>query len=136
MKKTMIVGLLTLLAGAASAEVSVIVHPSNSSSLTASDIKQIYLNKKKKFGGGASIEPVGLDPKASATEEFNKKVLGKNANQVKSYWSKLVFTGKGKPPKVMSAKDAIEFVAKNPAGIAYVESSEAQGAAVKVVSSF
>ncbi len=38
---------------------------------------------------------------------FLKNVLNKNASQLKACWSKLVFTGKGKPPEEVSGGAAM-----------------------------
>ena len=45
-------------------------------------------------------------------------------SQLKSYWSKLVFTGKGQPPRdVQTDAEMIELVAGNPNIIGYVDIS-------------
>ena len=116
--------------------VDVIVHPSNADALDQATISKIFLGKSSKFPGGSKAVPVALAEGASAAEEFNDKVLGKSSSQLKSYWSKLVFTGKGTPPKeVASDQDVIDLISANPNMIGYVSSGSATGA-VKVVGSF
>lgn len=85
--------------------VSVIVHPSNSAALDQSSISRIFLGKAKSFPGGGSAVPINLADGSAGSEDFNAKVLNKSASQLKAYWSKLVFTGKGTPPKAV-ANDA------------------------------
>jgi hypothetical protein len=67
---------------------------------------------------------------------FNEKILNKTSSQMKAYWSKLVFTGKGTPPKeLLSDKEVIDLVSKNPNMIGYIQ-KESVTAAVKVVATF
>ncbi|WP_286235162.1 phosphate ABC transporter substrate-binding protein [Thalassotalea sediminis] len=107
------------------ADVSVIVHPSNSSAITEDDISRMFLGKNKSFANGNSVDPVNAKYGNGAREEFEDKVLGKSKSQMKAYWSKLIFTGKGKPPKELSSdEDIIAFVASNPDAIGYVASDK------------
>lgn len=113
--------------------VTVIVHPSNADAINNKDIKKIFLGKSKKFPGGNHAVPITSD---SLNDEFTKTVLKKSPGQVKAYWSKLIFTGKGQAPKfVDSDADVIELISKNPNMIGYVENS-AVTPDVKVIGTF
>ena len=82
------------------AEVAVIVHPASGiESLTEDDIARLFLGKSKSFPGGAQAVPINQNEGSAAREKFNEAVCKKNASQYKAYWSQLVFTGKGTPPK-------------------------------------
>ncbi|USD29739.1 phosphate ABC transporter substrate-binding protein [Pseudoalteromonas sp. SCSIO 43201] len=116
--------------------VDVIVNPANNSALDENEIKQIFIGKAKSFSDGSKALPITQVDGSSVTDEFNEKVLNKSSSQLKAYWSKLVFTGKGTPPKE-AADDAevIKLVASNPNLIGFVSSGAADGS-VKVVKSF
>ena len=116
------------------AEIAVIVHPSTGfSSLTEDDVSRIFLGKSKSFPGGAQAVPVNQNEGAAAREKFNESVCKKNASQYKAYWSQLVFTGKGTPPKDAGDDAAVKaLVAANPNMIGYVDAA-AVDASVKVV---
>ena len=117
-------------------EITVIVHPSNSASLDAKTIGKIFLGKSSSYSNGSEAVPINMKEGDPITEEFNDKVLSKSSAQLKSYWSKLVFTGKGTPPKVVSTEqDVIDLVSNNPAMIGYVSSGSVTSA-VKSVGSF
>ncbi|BBN81641.1 hypothetical protein PA25_16260 [Pseudoalteromonas sp. A25] len=135
MKHFIYFALLALSAHSYSA-VSVIVHPSNSSSFDDSTINRIFTGKEKSFSNGNKAIPIGQDTGNPITEEFNTKVLNKSSAQLKAYWSKLIFTGKGTPPKE-AANDAevIQSVSSNPDTIGFVSSSAVTGD-VKVVKEF
>ncbi|WP_462154249.1 substrate-binding domain-containing protein [Pseudoalteromonas piscicida] len=118
------------------AEVAVIVHPSNNSTFDQSVIKNIFLGKSKAFSNGRSALLVSPDNNSATAEEFNTSVVGKSNSQFKAHWSKILFTGKGTPPKEMSsAQEIIDSVSSNPDAIAYVDASEVTDS-VKVVGKF
>ncbi|MFT6735249.1 MAG: ABC-type phosphate transport system substrate-binding protein [Polaribacter sp.] len=118
------------------ADVAIIVHPSNTSTFDKSTIKKIFLGKKKSFSNSRIAILLSSPPKSTATEEFNKKVIGKSRNQVNAYWSKMIFTGKGTPPQEMPSTDEIiSAIAANPDAIAYIDSSEVTDA-VRIVATF
>lgn len=116
------------------AEVAVIVHPGASfADLTEDDISRLFLGKAKNFPNGEPAVPVNQDEGSPVRDKFNDGVVKKNAAQLKAYWSQLVFTGKGTPPKD-AGKDADvkKLVSSNPNMIGYVDSSAVDGS-VKVV---
>jgi len=102
----------TLFSGFASAEVAVIVHPSNADTISQDDVNAIFLGKKKSFPGGSSAVPMVLND--ATADEFNTKILGKSARHLHSYWSKLVFTVKANPPNSVSADEMLSLIKSNP----------------------
>ncbi|SMF55111.1 hypothetical protein SAMN02745866_03535 [Alteromonadaceae bacterium Bs31] len=119
----------------ANAETAVIVHPSNGVSLDKDSIGKIFLGKAKSFPGGESVLPVNQKEGSDIRTGFDETVLGKSSSQIKAYWSKLMFTGKGQPPKEVSSAEVKSLVAGNPATIGYIDASEVD-ASVKVVFTF
>lgn len=109
------------------ADVVVVVNPQNATgTLTSDQVAQYFLGKS------SALTPIDLQDSALRTE-FYKKVTEKDTAQVKSIWSKLVFTGKATPPKeVASAADVKKAVAADPKAIGYIEKS-ALDASVKAV---
>lgn len=135
MKKTLCIAAL-LLSQLAFAEVAVIVHPSNNNALDEATVAKIFLGREKSFADGKSVVPVSLSETATASTAFNDTVLKKSSSQLKAYWSKLVFTGKGTPPKeITSDEEMIKLVATNPSLIGYVDASKVD-ASVKVALKF
>ncbi|MBQ0780051.1 MAG: phosphate ABC transporter substrate-binding protein [Thalassolituus oleivorans] len=132
-----LLSLLILFTSAAYAEVSVIVSANNANaSIDADTLSRIFLGKTSNFPDGNQAIPVDQTEGAVARESFNEKVLGKNSSQLKAYWSRLIFTGKGTPPKESgSDADVKALVANNPNIIGYIDSSAVDGS-VKVVYSF
>jgi len=128
----------TLFIGAAvHAEVAVIVSASNGNgSLDQDTISRIFLGKTSNFPDGSQAIPVDQTEGSTSRDSFNDKVLGKSSSQLKAYWSRLIFTGKGTPPKESGTDADIKaLVAKNPNLVGYVDSSVVDGS-VKVVYKF
>ena len=124
--------ILTVSTGAL-AEVSVITHPSNGDAITSKAISKLFLGKSKKFPNGDEAVPIDQADKSPTRKEFHTKVTRKKQSQLKAYWSRVVFTGKGQPPKVVASDaEVISLISKNPSMIGYVNSSSVTGA-VKVV---
>lgn len=115
------------------ADVSVIVNPSNNSELSKSAISKIYLGKTKTFPNGDKVLALNLKSSNNVRNNFQQEILGKSTAQVKAYWSKLIFTGKGKPLKELATEeDVLAMVASTPNAIGYIDSSKVNDT-VKVV---
>lgn len=118
------------------ADVAVVVNSANASAVSDSEISRVFLGKLKKFSSGDSVTPVNSKMGGAVRNEFEQKVLRKSSSQVKAYWSKLVFSGKGKPPKEFgSDAEVLQFVAANPGAIGYVDAASVNDT-VKVLKTF
>lgn len=116
--------LMTVVSVSAAADVVVIVNPANNAVVTQDDVGRLFLGKKSSFADGVSATPFYLALGHAARDEFDKKALGKSPSQLKAYWSKLIFTGKGTPPDALgSVDDILARVASDPSAIAYVDAS-------------
>lgn len=115
------------LAAMAQAEVAVIVNPAAAKAPSQSDVANIFLGKDKSMKG---VDQAGWTP---AKEAFYAGVTSKNESQLKSYWSGLIFTGKGQPlPSVADDAAVVAKVAAEADAIGYVDASAVNGS-VKVL---
>jgi len=86
-------------------------------SLTANEVKDVYLGKKA-FSGSTLLVPVG---NAVGFVEFIERVLGVSPAQFESIWSKRSFQDGLNPPKLLMSDTAvINFVKAKPGAIGYV----------------
>lgn len=70
---------------------------------------------------------------SSIYAEFYKKATGRDTAQVKAIWSRILFTGRGVPPKQLLYSTAVKrAVAANPKAVGYIEKS-AVDPSVKVI---
>lgn len=120
------------------AENVIIVGKNNSNaSISTADVQKIYLAKTSTFPDGKEVVPVSQEESSAIYAAFLSSVIQKTPEQYKSYWAKMIFTGKGQPPKQVSGGDAavVKLVAENPAIIGYVDAA-AVNDSVKVLGKF
>ncbi|HET8708334.1 MAG TPA: phosphate ABC transporter substrate-binding protein [Pseudomonadales bacterium] len=103
------------------------------SALTQDDVSRIFLAKTKTFPNDKPVVPVNQNEGAPSRAAFEDKVLKKTPSQVNAYWTQLIFTGKGTPPKdVGNDADVKKLVADNPNITGYVDSSVVDASVVVV----
>lgn len=126
--------LLSLVSRAVQAEVVAVVSANSGvATLTRGQIADIFLGKTVRFPNGTTAVPVDQAEGTPARDEFYARFTGKSAGQLKAHWSKIIFTGRGRPPKTATTSQAIKkLVAENPNAIGYIERS-AVDANVKVI---
>jgi ABC-type phosphate transport system substrate-binding protein len=117
---------LLLAASARAEEIVVIVNPA-SPPLSKVQIADIYLARINTW------TPIDQAVGSLIYTEFYKRATGRDAAQVKAIWSKILFTGRGVPPKQLLDSDAVKkAVAANPRAVGYIEKSAVDDS-VKVV---
>ncbi len=119
--------LALLLATYARAEdIVVIVNPA-AAPLSKEQIADIYLARNSEW------TPIDQAAGSSIYAEFYRKATGHDVAQVKAIWSKVLFTGRGVPPKQLLDSTAVKkAVVANPKAVGYIQKS-AVDASVKVV---
>lgn len=101
--------------------------------LSQEQVADIYLGRVTTLPGGASALPLDLPASRPERETFYNRIAGKSASQIKAYWAKMSFTGKGIPPKQLSTgADIKKLAAQKNGAIGYLEEDEVD-ASVKVV---
>jgi ABC-type phosphate transport system substrate-binding protein len=129
------IGMMLLAAGLSAAsvpalatELAVIVNPKNPASRMFSEqAAQFFLGKSTLF------TPIEYDEGVAIRNEFHTKVLQKDSAQVKTIWSKLVFTGKGTAPKeYKTAAEVKKAVAADVSAIGYIDKAQVDDS-VKVI---
>lgn len=129
-------GALLLLSGAVFADIAVIVHPSNNASVDQAELNRLFLGRGSTFSDGSRATPMNLAEGLPARDSFDTKVLNRSSAQLKAYWSRLVFTGKGTPPAEHPNAAAMKAaVAADPSAIGYIAASDVDDS-IKVVATF
>jgi ABC-type phosphate transport system substrate-binding protein len=130
-----VIGLLwSVLTNPVNAELLVVVSAKNSvDGLTLNQVADIFLNNASTFPSGGAAAPIDQSEASAVRAAFYAKAAAKSPAQMKAYWSKLIFTGKGRPPKEAPDSAAVKkLIADNPNLIGYIDRSELD-ASVKVV---
>ncbi len=111
--------------GSANAELVVIVSARNPlPALSGDQVAAIFLGQSGRFPDGGAV--VALDQRLGSQErqQFYSQVTGKTPALLKAHWSKMVFTGRGQPPRELGDSAAVRrMVAENPAMIGYIDRS-------------
>ena len=120
---------LSLAAGTAAAEVVAVVSARSAvTSLSRNQVADIFLGKAARFPDGSPAVPIDQAEGAAARDEFYLSVAGKSAAQLNAHWSKIIFTGRGQPPREVANGAAVKkLLLENPAAIGYIERSLVDG---------
>ena len=121
------VGVPALGLGAEDPPFLVVVNRSNPVvSVTREELSAIYLKRKSDW------LPVDQYPAAPVRERFSRAVHGKSVGYVTRYWQRLIFSGRGIPPRQLPSDAAVlEFVKNNANAIGYIAGAPQDG--VKVI---
>jgi ABC-type phosphate transport system substrate-binding protein len=102
-------------------------------SLSKNQVADIILGKTVRFPSGALAVPIDQEEGSAARDEFYATFTGKLPAQIKAHWTKIIFTGRGQPPRAASnSLEVRKLIAANPQAIRYIERS-AVDSSVKVL---
>ena len=105
--------------------VAAVVSAKNSiTTLSKSQIADIFWGKANRFPNGSLAVPIDQSEGSAERDDFYEKLAGKSPAQMKTYWAKVIFTGRGQLPKAVL--DSIEMkarVASDPQAIGYMDVS-------------
>ena len=102
--------------------VAVVSSKSAITTLSKSQVSDIFFGKIASLPNGVQLVPIDQVEGTAARDEFYLKVAGKSPAQVKAYWSKIIFTGRGQPPQ--EVRDSVEVkkrIVGNVAAIGYID---------------
>jgi hypothetical protein len=111
---------------AAADELVVIANPA-AGAISKGEIVDVYLARS------SALTPLDQPESSAIYTHFYKKAIGRDGVQIKALWSRILFTGRGMPPKQLVDSEAIKkAVAANPRAIGYIQKSALDGS-VKAV---
>ncbi len=89
--------------------------------ISPSMLRDIYLKKTFLDQQGHAYIPVNLPPDNTLRRAFSRSVIEMSESRLQNYWNRQYFQGVS-PPYVLGSQAAVvEFVAKTPGAIGYVE---------------
>jgi ABC-type phosphate transport system substrate-binding protein len=92
--------------------------------LSADQVAAIFLGQAAQLPDGALVTPVDQPVGSMMRDEFYVRVASKSPALLKAYWSKLLFTGRGQPPREVAGNAAVrKMVADTPGMIGYIDRS-------------
>ncbi|MDA8017099.1 MAG: hypothetical protein MPN21_06570 [Thermoanaerobaculia bacterium] len=114
----------------------VIVHADNPATSVDKDrLSKMFLKKIKRWQDSeAGVEAFDQLELSEVREAFTHSVHGKSVSAIKSYWQRMIFSGRDVPPEELESDlDVIEAVAEDEGGVGYVSSDAALSEGVKTI---
>jgi ABC-type phosphate transport system substrate-binding protein len=117
--------LLVSLVPAGAADLVVIVAAGSPvGALRIDQVADIFLGQVGRFPDGGEAVAIDLALGSALRDEFYVKVAARKPALMKAHWTKMIFTGRGHPPKEAPTSAAVrKLVADNPAVIGYIDRS-------------
>jgi len=108
---------------AAAGEMAVIVSARSAvSALRPEQAADIFLGHAGSFPEGGQAVTLDLPLGSPLRDEFYARLTGKTPALMKSHWTKMIFTGRGHPPRELANSVAVRrMVADNPGMIGYID---------------
>jgi ABC-type phosphate transport system substrate-binding protein len=104
--------------------VAVVSSKSPITTLSKNQVIDIFLGKRTRFPDGSSAIPIDQSEGSAARVEFYTRFADMSPAQVKAFWSKIIFTGRGQPPRtVASSLEAKKLLIADPSTIGYIDQS-------------
>jgi ABC-type phosphate transport system substrate-binding protein len=116
----------SLVHGTSAADVVAVVSAKSSvGQLSKSQVADIFLGRVNRFPDGTTAIPIDQPEGSDVRNQFYESFAGKSPAQIKAFWSKIVFTGRGQPPKaVADGAELKKVIAANPTAIGYIDASQ------------
>lgn len=107
--KRLIVSLSLCMAAALPAHgETVLVSARNSaiSNISREEAEQLYLGRLNALRDGTPVRLLDL-PAGPIRNAFYQQLTGKNPTQTRAYWSRIVFTGRARPPREVAGPEQL-----------------------------
>jgi len=90
--------------------------------LSRTQVTDIFLGRNNRFPDGRAAVPLDQAEGSVARSEFYNRYAGMSSPQVKAFWAKIIFTGRGQPPRAVANDDEVKkMLAANPRLIGYID---------------
>lgn len=115
---------LLLLCNSALADIAVIAHVDNTAALNAEDLRLRFLGRAlSPHSTAQNTTPVNLPFGHPSRVLFDREILGKSEANVRTYWARMIFTSRARPPFELSQDDKVlEFVKTHENAVGYINS--------------
>jgi ABC-type phosphate transport system substrate-binding protein len=92
--------------------------------LSKTQLVDIFLGKRTHFPDGGDAVPIDQTEGSVARDEFYRKFASMAPAQVRAFWSRIIFTGRGQPPRIADTVPELKkLLLTSPNAIGYVDQS-------------
>lgn len=118
---------------AQAAPVLVVAKNSPIDTLAVEQAADVFLGRLTSLPNGVPLQPIDQSDGSAVRAAFHSKVTRKSGPLLKAYWSKILFTGRGQPPREAPDDAGVKkIVIENPNAVGYIDEASVD-ANVKVV---
>lgn len=104
-----------------------VTHSDSNISISRDHLKRLFFGKISSLPNGRKVTAVVFTKNELQFQQFTKKYLGRTSQQIRSFWAKQLFTGKGTlPVQVKSMQEMIELVSSSDEYIGYIPADALQ----------
>lgn len=90
--------------------------------LTMEEVVDLFLGHAQRYPDGRRAIPVDQSENSPQRSEFYSRHAGMTPAQLKRHWSRLIFTGRGRPPEQVGDANAVKArLAQDPNAIGYID---------------
>lgn len=113
--------LLFLFAPAAAGEIWIVAHQDMEvASITRTEAANLFLAKERT---DSQLTPFDQRDR-QLRERFYREVAGLSVASVRAHWAKQVFTGRGRPPAMLSLEEVERVLSEKPGAVTYVPAGQ------------
>ena len=107
------------------ADIAVVVSPdAHIKNLSKQEITELFFKIRSSTANDVKLTPTDHHNHA-LKERFYNVCCNRNPLQVKAYWSRLVFSGRARPPEVLPSEKAIsDYLKENPLALVYLDAKD------------
>lgn len=107
---------------------------SSQSAISRAELSAIFMMRTRRWPDGSAILPVDQGPRSPIREHFSRSIHGKSVSYVIRYWQRVIFAGRGLPPRELPSDAAvIDFVTTNRGAIGYISREATVSEGVRVI---
>tara|TARA_B100000700_G_scaffold10193_1_gene10451 strand:+ start:367 stop:804 length:438 start_codon:yes stop_codon:yes gene_type:complete len=99
----------------------VVAKASNIESISKRELVDVYMGRFEVLESGHKVKPVDYESGSDLRTLFYKSLVNKSERQINAYWSRLIFSGRAKPPlQVSSPEESLAYLLTNQSALAYM----------------
>lgn len=123
---TMMSFLMLIICHNAIADIAVITHTENASKLSLTEIRLKFLGKRLHPDSDAlKMIPVNLPFGHPTRSSFDREVLNKSEANIRTYWARMIFTSRARPPREFTdEKQIIAYIKQHPETVGYIDADK------------
>ncbi|MDF2177729.1 hypothetical protein P2G88_05655 [Aliiglaciecola sp. CAU 1673] len=101
--------------------VVVVNHSNPIDELDQKQVMDLYMGRYTSFPNSMPATPIDYPSNSAVKQQFYKMLVNKDEKKIRAYWSRLLFSGRAKPPmEAESGENIPTLLADNNAALAYV----------------